>query len=502
MFLTPQSRYALDFYPGCLMILDHDGDALFYAPILNNVDSPYVNTRPFDFKVHANGWMSYAPKEGPNYSFYIMDSTFQVIDTITCGNIDTDEHDLVITEDGHYHLICKGYSIADASGLTTANGQPGSPNVSLVSNYVIELDENKNQINSWYALDHIPIEDVWNDFYVDYNYLDHVHTNSIDFDLDSNYVISNRNTCEVTKIDRQTGQVMWRLGGKGNQFQLIGDTIFFNAQHHARIAPNGNLYLFDNARFDTQMISRYLEYELDTVAMTATRVREIQHPTGLNTAIMGNTQLMDNGNVIITWGGFLTDTYPANVSEYDANNNIVMEVDFPYDCISYRVHKQEVPFTLERPEITCDDQTATLSAPAGHSTYEWSTGDTTQSITVTSTGTYYVWVDHGIGFLRSNNVVVDQVDDLCLALSGIEPVEEQIGLFPNPSQDMVTINVPRDLAGNWMLEIFDPAGRLIIKQEFRGQRLAEISLGERPSGIYLFRASNDEKSYSGRVLKP
>ena len=42
---------------------------------------------------------------------------------------------------------------------------------------------------------------------------DYDHPNAIGFDRDGNYIVSWRNLGQVTKIDAQTGQVLWRLGG-------------------------------------------------------------------------------------------------------------------------------------------------------------------------------------------------------------------------------------------------------------------------------------------------
>ena len=210
---------------------------------------------------------------------------------------------------------------------------------------------------------------------------------------------------------------------------------------------------------------------------------------------------MDNGSVILTWGGFFNDNHPPNVAEYDANNNVILEIDLPFDWISYRVHKQEVPFTLERPVITCDTQNRTLSAPPGHSAYEWSTGETTQSITPTSTGPYYVWVDQGIGFLRSRTVQVTDLSNLCLALDQPEPVTASISLHPNPTRDQVSVRVPVELQSQWSLEIYNLTGSLLQQSDHKGIIRTEVSLEEFPSGIYLFRVRQNEKSYSGRVLK-
>ena len=50
--------------------------------------------------------------------------------------------------------------------------------------------------------------------------IDYCHTNAIEQDNDGNILISSRNMDEITKINRITGQIIWRLGGKNNQFEF------------------------------------------------------------------------------------------------------------------------------------------------------------------------------------------------------------------------------------------------------------------------------------------
>ena len=46
------------------------------------------------------------------------------------------------------------------------------------------------------------------------------HGNGIGFDSDSNLILGFRSLSEVTKVDRSTGAVIWRLGGLANQFTI------------------------------------------------------------------------------------------------------------------------------------------------------------------------------------------------------------------------------------------------------------------------------------------
>ena len=85
-----------------------------------------------------------------------------------------------------------------------------------------------------------------------------------------------------------------------------------------------------------------------------------------------------------------TGTIPANGSPYwgwgkiDANRGI--------RYILSRIPRKPVPSTSSSPSL-CSGQSVTLTAPAGYSSYEWSNGANTRSITVSSSGSYKVRVD-------------------------------------------------------------------------------------------------------------
>lgn len=55
------------------------------------------------------------------------------------------------------------------------------------------------------------------------NYLNWTHGNSIEVDHDDNIIVSNRAMSEIIKIDRYSGDIIWRLGGPMNDFIFIND---------------------------------------------------------------------------------------------------------------------------------------------------------------------------------------------------------------------------------------------------------------------------------------
>lgn len=127
------------------------------------------------------------------------------------------------------------------------------------------------------------------------------HVNAIDRDTDGNLLVSMRNASQVVKIDVATGNVLWRLGGKRNQFAFVGDPLCgFSRQHGIRRLSNGNIILFDNGNDHTPPVSRAVEYRLDEEAKTAHMVWEYRDTTyGF---AMGFAERLPNGNTLICFG--------------------------------------------------------------------------------------------------------------------------------------------------------------------------------------------------------
>ena len=76
---------------------------------------------------------------------------------------------------------------------------------------------------------------------------DYFHLNSVNEDTDGNLLLSARNTHAVYKVNRRTGKVMWRLGGKQSDFTL-GPGVRFAWQHDAQRQPDGTIYALRQRR--------------------------------------------------------------------------------------------------------------------------------------------------------------------------------------------------------------------------------------------------------------
>jgi hypothetical protein len=194
----------------------------------------------------------------------------------------------------------------------------GDPQALVIGLVIQEVDADNNVLFQWRSWDHIPITDTTSS--LTQSHIDYVHGNSLAWDDDGNIILSSRYLDEVTKIDRQSGEIIWRLGGKANQFTFIGDGEPFFDQHDARHLDDGHLTLFDNRAATNATYSRAVEYELDEEAMIARRVWEYRSEGDTASFAMGSMQRLPNGNSLIGWGAFataLTEVIPGGQKAFE-----------------------------------------------------------------------------------------------------------------------------------------------------------------------------------------
>ncbi len=304
-----------------LLILRNDGTRVFARDLDANA---------YDFKPQPNGMLTYYDDESE--TFLVMDGTFTVVDTIRCGNgYVTDPHELRILPDGHALLLGVDPQIVDMSRLI-----PGGYSAAQVIGYIIqELDQNKNVVFQWRSWDHYLITDAEH-LDLTASWIDYVHGNSLDVDTDGNILFSSRHMNEVTKIDRSTGAVIWRLGGMNNQFRFLNDSLGFSFQHAVRRIANGNITMFDNGDFHVPAFSRAVEYTLDEKKKTATLVWQYRNSPDVEGFAMGFVQRLENGNTLIGWGAG-----NPTVTEVSPGGSKVYEMTFDPGVYSYRAFRYE-----------------------------------------------------------------------------------------------------------------------------------------------------------------
>ncbi|MFA5834075.1 MAG: aryl-sulfate sulfotransferase [Bacteroidota bacterium] len=305
-----------------IAILDNNGSPIFYRKMPANAR---------DFKVQTNGMLSYRLAD-PYYRFYEMDSSYTVTREITTKNgFGTDEHELQILPNGNVLLIALENKTIDMSKLVSG----GNTNATIIGNHLQEIDPAGNVLFEWKCWDNLNILDATH-VNLTAQTIDYVHMNAIAVDIDGNILISNRHLSEIMKINRTTGRVMWRFGGKNNQFTYVNDPLNGPSyQHDIRVLPNGNYTVMDNGNYHSPSVSRAVEYKLDTVAMTATLVWQYRHTPDRYTWWMGNVQRLPNGNTLINWA----DGSLPKLTEVTPGGTVAMELGFVNFNHSYRVFR-------------------------------------------------------------------------------------------------------------------------------------------------------------------
>jgi hypothetical protein len=256
-----------------------------------------------------------------------MDESYQEVARVQAGKaLQGDLHECQITTRNTALLTAYQPVPFDLSAVG------GPTDGTLLESIVQEVDIASGKVLfEWHARNHVSLGESYAT--VANGTLDHFHVNSIDVDTDGNLLVSARHTWAVYKLDRTSGAIMWRLGGKKSDF-TVGSGAAFSWQHDARRQADGTITLFDDgAGLSTEEpASRGIALVVDEHARTARLKAEYVHEGYLAVA-MGSMQRLGDGGAFVGWGtvpGFSEFT-PAGALRYDAR--------FPGGELSYRAYR-------------------------------------------------------------------------------------------------------------------------------------------------------------------
>lgn len=297
----------------------------YYNVIFDNNGSPvWYQKFPFDrrdMKVQPNGVLTMVTRTN-GLQFIGLDNHYRPIATYEAVNgYTTDEHELQVLKDGTYLLIGWRDNYVDMSKYVSGGQNPARVTASVIQEFTAAGE----LIFQWRAWDHFDIRDLNLQPPTGPN-MDFPHMNAIDIDTDGNILLSSRHLSEVTKINRDSGEIIWRLGGAHNQFAYVNDPLNGPQNQHAiRVVGTNDYLMFDNGDLHSPPVSRAVEYVLDLTNMTATVVW--QYPATPTQSIyafyMGNAQRLTNGNTLINWalGNLpkLTEVRPDGTKAFEMN---------------------------------------------------------------------------------------------------------------------------------------------------------------------------------------
>ncbi len=494
-----------------LIIVDNDAQPLFYWHWTKGI---------FCVKIQPNNLLSFGTRlPGNTISWLVMDSTYAFIDTFTVNDYTTDIHDFTMLENGHSLLMGVESRTVDMSLVVPG----GNPNATVLGLLIQEQDEDHNTVFEWTSFDHFEVTDAT--YLVDLTAatIDYVHCNSLSADADGNILVSCLAMNQCVKIDRSTGDVIWRLGGvdaDSSSFTIVGDPLGgFSAHHDFQSSGNGLYTLFDNGKTHNPQISRGLEYQLDTNDMTATLVWSYQE-TGLFGTHLGSVQRIPGGNYVIGWGDLegtntfsdLTEVNPDGTEEHSMRFvDTIME--------SYRAYKYQwegqavVPYLIAEVDIV--NSTAILTYNVfGDNQYDmyriWQSTDPTQltpllltperqaSIWALPTG----WNYFAVSAIDSDSeeTELSNIDSVFVDWTGINIESNDTPLtgivYPNPASSFVNVQLNTIEQEPIRIDFFDISGRIAMTHHETG----ELSTAELPAGVYTVHASSEWGNFTQNIV--
>ncbi|CAG7931373.1 unnamed protein product [Penicillium olsonii] len=339
-FLAPRGDSIA--HPGP-MILDSAGELVWTQ--WNSGTTQDFKVQQYKGERYLTYWQGDTDDNYGRGSWYMLDSTYtqrRVVSPV--GMYDGDLHDFQITPNDTALLMIYDPVPVDLSPL-------GGPELGWMYDGVFqEVDlETGELLFQWRASDfyspgdsYHPIGDAGHGRTSAYDYL---HINSVDKDDQGRYLVSMRHIHTIACIDGSTGETLWSLGGKRNDFVDMseGAATDFSWQHDARWRGTNRLSLFNNAAAtndDPSAVSRGMMVDLDIEGRRATLIQTYEHPQDMMAVSQGNLQVLDTGNVLVGWG------HSAAFTEFSPTGDVLCNVHFGASAwftfgrvVSYRVFK-------------------------------------------------------------------------------------------------------------------------------------------------------------------
>jgi Arylsulfotransferase (ASST) len=312
------------------LILDDRGQPVWIHPLQgdNEKDAFTFEVQKYKGETVLTWWEGLHTGFGQG-EYVISDHSYREIARFGAGNgYEGDHHEFLITPEDTALITIYSEVPMDLSSVG------GPTDGTVLDGIAQEIDiETGEVIFEWHSLEHVALqESYWKPKEDQEEPFDYFHINSIDIHDDGLLLISARRTSTVYKVDRKTGEVLWRLGGKRSDFKM-GNGTKTDYQHDARYHSGGILTIFDNGSVYKDAQSRGIVVEIDEDAMIARLVGAYTHPDKIFSDTQGNVQVLPNGNVFVGWG---SEPY---FSEFSRDGKLLFDASFPPELESYRAFR-------------------------------------------------------------------------------------------------------------------------------------------------------------------
>lgn len=329
---------------GFAVMMNTRGDVLFYYTNPN----PRLNVSDFKRYILPNGKIRYTMMVQTTSccsaywygELLVMDGKFRKIRSLRQqkdikGTGLIDNHDSLLLSDYHYILPRNQHEVMVVDGKEKH-----------VAASIMQEIKNGQVIFEWQSQNYPELlDEALRACQYEEHAQDYLHLNSIIIDpRDNHFIVSFRSTSSVMKIHRKTGQILWRLGGKKDDFGLTPEQLFI-FQHTATITDDGYVMIFDNhvrdldprcaGEFPYQPAetSRILKFKLDEKNKRLAGFQSF--PLPWHAAYMGSVFETEYNTYIVGYGS----NAQMGAAEIDRDGKILWEMRQPVGFYNYRVYK-------------------------------------------------------------------------------------------------------------------------------------------------------------------
>jgi hypothetical protein len=290
------------------LIVDNAGEPVWFNPLSGGALATNLRVQTYGGEDVLTWW------EGRETQYYgqgegvIVDGSYRELSRVKAvGGRQIDLHEFVLTPEGTALFTCFPQAVkVDLSSMG------GARDATVLESVIQEVDLRTGRLLlEWRSLDHISPLESYLSVSEPYDYL---HLNSISVTDDGNLLVSGRGAWSIYKLDRRTGAVIWRLGGKRSDFEMGRGAQFF-FQHDAVAITRTAIGVFDNGSDGTHSPgdqSRAILLDLDETRRRVRLVRSYTRPQPVLAGAMGSVQVLPNARVLVGWGN------AATFSEYGA----------------------------------------------------------------------------------------------------------------------------------------------------------------------------------------
>mgnify|MGYP002136816822 CR=1 FL=1 len=340
IFTAPKSMAGTPLASTGVMIVDGAGNLVWFKHV-GGVGAYNFRKQTYEGKPVLTWWHGIHYRGFGSGDVEIYNTSYHHVATVSAGNgYKADFHEFFITPQNT--ALLTAYRDIDHYDLSK-KVPGGTKNDKITDNVLQEVDIKTGKVLlEWHTKDTIAPSESYapnsNKYGVPYDW---VHLNSAGLDSDGNIIASARGTHAFYRINRKTGKLMERIGGKKSDYKM-GPGAQTAFQHDVQRINDKQITAFDNnADVPTLPIAdhqaRGVILNIDEKKKTVKLARQIQHPGfPIQSVSMGNMQTLANGNVFFGWGGQV-----SYFSEVDKTGKAVIEGQYATPRVdSYRAYRQ------------------------------------------------------------------------------------------------------------------------------------------------------------------